>query len=198
MSAPATRTERRHSPIAAPNTAAIGCAGVVASCSNSSSRLPPDQKRSSNPSASRFTLRRLDHFSNTTAQTQTLAASRPSMTIFTTMSASRNSPHSERSAPGVARFSRIDCPIHLLPPVLSGARLFASRRAHFCQNRPPALRQTSRFPFPGLHAGEPHRQHGARPILAHAHPGAASRTRLPPRAARSPRSANSSRRAGRR
>ena len=73
MSAPATRTERRHSPIAAPNTAAIGCAGLVASWSNRSSRLPPDQKRSSNPSASRLTLRRLDHFSNTTAQTQTLA-----------------------------------------------------------------------------------------------------------------------------
>ena len=31
MSAPATRTERRHSPIAAPNTAAIGCVGLVAS-----------------------------------------------------------------------------------------------------------------------------------------------------------------------
>jgi hypothetical protein len=32
-SAPATRTDRRHSPMAAPNTAAIGCPGLVASFS---------------------------------------------------------------------------------------------------------------------------------------------------------------------
>ncbi len=57
MSAPATREERRHSPIAAPNTAAMGCTGLAPSWSYNSSRLPPDQNRSSNASACRLARR---------------------------------------------------------------------------------------------------------------------------------------------
>ena len=62
ISAPATRSERRHSPMAAANTEAIGLVGLVPSRSNRSSRLPPDQKRSSNPSASLLTLRSVVDF----------------------------------------------------------------------------------------------------------------------------------------
>ena len=50
ISAPATRSDRRHSLIAAANTEAIGWFGLSPSWSNSSSRLPPDQNRSSNAS----------------------------------------------------------------------------------------------------------------------------------------------------
>jgi hypothetical protein len=99
ISAPATRIDRRHSPMAAANTAAIG---LVPSRSNRSSRLPPDQNRSSNPSAALPTLRRDDHFSNTMVQTQMLAPSSPIMTSFTTISACMNRPHSERSPPAAA------------------------------------------------------------------------------------------------
>ena len=105
MSAPATRTERRHSPIAAANTAAIGWLGLAPSRSNNSSRLPPDQNRSSNPSASLLILRSVLHFSNTTAQTHTLAASRPIITSLTTMSACMNRPQSDKSPLAVPRFT---------------------------------------------------------------------------------------------
>ena len=99
ISAPAARVLRRHSVIAAPNTAAIGWAGLAPSMSYNSSRLPPDQKRSSKPSAARVARRRLVTFSNTIAHTHTLAAISISMTIFTTMSACRNNPSSDMSTP---------------------------------------------------------------------------------------------------
>ena len=102
MSAPATRLERRHSPIAAPNTAANGWAGLAPSWSYSSSRLPPDQNRSSNALAWRLARRREASFSKMIAHTQTLASSSSTMTIFTTMSACRNSVRIDRSAPGGA------------------------------------------------------------------------------------------------
>src|SRR5277367_861059 len=105
MSAPAAFFDRRHSFIAAENTAAIGCFGLSPSRSNSSSRLPPDQNRSSNAVASRLALRRLTTFSNTTAHTQTLAASRPIITSLTTKFASTNSPQSEKSVPAATRLA---------------------------------------------------------------------------------------------
>ncbi len=102
MSAPATRAERRHSPMAAPNTAATGCAGLAPSWSYSSSRLPPDQNRSSNASAWRLARRSEVTFSKMIAQTQMLASSSSTMTILTTMSACRNSVRIDRSPPGTA------------------------------------------------------------------------------------------------
>ena len=199
MSAPATRADRRHSPIAAPNTAAIGCAGLAPSWSYSSSRLPPDQKRSSNPSASRLTRRRLVHFSNTTAQTQTLAASRPSITSFTTMSACRNRPHSDRSPPAAPRFTASTARSTaepLLSPALrhvhpGAAPALASRPAlhqRVPQRRPPAVRgRRSGLSPPGRTQASLHCQRRRRRRRCPGPPGAAPPTRRPPPAARSPR-----------
>ena len=130
------------------------------SASYSSSRLPPDQNRSSNPSASWLTRRRLDHFSNTTAQTQTLAPSRPMHDDLHDDVGLQEQAPERQIAPGRPQVHRIDSAIHRVLPCSPRrpGRLRCSagrrRRLQALQRLPPRRRNARRAAGVGTHAGK--------------------------------------------
>ena len=97
MSAPATRRLRRHSVIAAPNTAAIGCAGLAPSSLVQLVQAAAGPEPVLERLGGAIDAPQAVTFSNTIAQTQTLARSSPIMTSLTTMSAWRNRLQIDRS-----------------------------------------------------------------------------------------------------
>ncbi len=81
---------RRHSRIAAENTAAIGSRGLLATRSNRSSRDLPDQKACSNSSDRLFRRRTVNSFSKMIAQHQIEARISITITVLTTIPARKN------------------------------------------------------------------------------------------------------------
>ena len=128
MSAPATRALRCHSPIAAPNTAAIGWRGLRPSRRTA---RPGCRRTRSGPRTCRprgWPGAGCDHSRTRSPRPRRWRPAAPSITSLTTMSACMNRPQQRQIARRAARqIHRIDCPIHSLNSLHAASRATGRR-----------------------------------------------------------------------